>query len=346
MKKILKSVGWFLLCAFVVVIAKSFSQQLYSEYQDRARSKEAIKILDELKATELQSKEQFKAMFIKEDSNWAKAENRESLNQYTDCWWKNMVELFEVRIEEGSPPKKGDGSFIGKAAKEKCKGLLSVSKQAKGSKVNSSTISKPNQSLLDKYQLQNAEDDIKLNEELISDIYNKENFASKNIDFETFMKDIADYDLQRALYDNLNMKDKGITFSEFQQDLGFPTNYEQPLKTIPETERLITEIEIEGKEHDLGELVEGVRANGIIKVKNIGNSPLIISSAKGWCGCLIPKWPSEPINPGEYGEIQYELNTYNLGSLEGQINTKRLSFTANTTPLTSYFTVKAKVFKK
>ena len=32
--------------------------------------------------------------------------------------------------------------------------------------------------------------------------------------------------------------------------------------------------------------------------------PLIISKAKGSCGCTVPNWPKEPIMSGESGVIQ------------------------------------------
>ena len=35
--------------------------------------------------------------------------------------------------------------------------------------------------------------------------------------------------------------------------------------------------------------------------KNTGTEPLVISNAKGSCGCTIPTWPREPILPGEVG---------------------------------------------
>ena len=48
-----------------------------------------------------------------------------------------------------------------------------------------------------------------------------------------------------------------------------------------------------------------------IKFKNTGNEPMIISNAKGSCGCTVPQWPKEPIAPGESGEINVQFNSKN-----------------------------------
>ena len=49
--------------------------------------------------------------------------------------------------------------------------------------------------------------------------------------------------------------------------------------------------------------------------KNTGNEPLVISNAKGSCGCTIPTWPREPIAPGETGEIQIRYDTKRVGAI-------------------------------
>lgn len=60
---------------------------------------------------------------------------------------------------------------------------------------------------------------------------------------------------------------------------------------------------------DFGELPEGPKANTEFKFTNTGKEPLIISEAKGSCGCTVPVWPKEPIMPGKTGVIKVEYNT-------------------------------------
>jgi hypothetical protein len=62
-------------------------------------------------------------------------------------------------------------------------------------------------------------------------------------------------------------------------------------------------------EHDFGTINEGDIVETIFSFTNTGKSELIISSAKGSCGCTVPEWPKEPILPGEKGEIKVKFNS-------------------------------------
>ena len=62
-------------------------------------------------------------------------------------------------------------------------------------------------------------------------------------------------------------------------------------------------------EHDFGVINEGDVVETVFSFTNSGNSELIITSAKGSCGCTVPEWPKEPIMPGEAGEIKVKFNS-------------------------------------
>ena len=62
-------------------------------------------------------------------------------------------------------------------------------------------------------------------------------------------------------------------------------------------------------EHDFGTINEGDIVETIFSFTNTGKSELIISSAKGSCGCTVPEWPKEPILPGAKGEIKVKFNS-------------------------------------
>lgn len=55
---------------------------------------------------------------------------------------------------------------------------------------------------------------------------------------------------------------------------------------------------------------DGVRT---FKFKNTGKSPLVITDVKSSCGCTVPKKPSEPIMPGQSGEIEVKYATNRPG---------------------------------
>ena len=47
--------------------------------------------------------------------------------------------------------------------------------------------------------------------------------------------------------------------------------------------------------------------------KNTGAKPLIITGARGSCGCTVPTYPKKPILPGEEGVIEVRYDTKRLG---------------------------------
>lgn len=83
---------------------------------------------------------------------------------------------------------------------------------------------------------------------------------------------------------------------------------------------------------DFGTVQDGEQVSHTYKFKNSGSEPLILSNAKGSCGCTVPKWPREPIAPGGEGEITVEFNSKNK---KGKRNQK-VTITANTNPPQSF----------
>ena len=79
---------------------------------------------------------------------------------------------------------------------------------------------------------------------------------------------------------------------------------------------------------DFGNIKSGDVVDHIFKFKNVGTEPLIISNAKGSCGCTAPAWPKEPIAPGESGEIKVVFNSRGKSNKQN----KTVTITANTTP--------------
>jgi hypothetical protein len=72
---------------------------------------------------------------------------------------------------------------------------------------------------------------------------------------------------------------------------------------------------------------------------------LIISNAKGSCGCTVPDWPREPIAPGKSSVIKVQFDSKNKGKVGGGLQSKRVTLTANTDPVNTYLTIKGKVDK-
>ena len=71
-----------------------------------------------------------------------------------------------------------------------------------------------------------------------------------------------------------------------------------------------------------------------------GKAPLIISNAKGSCGCTVPTWPKAPIAPGESASIGVKYDTKRIGKF-----TKTITLTTNATEKTKILTIKGEVKK-
>ena len=83
---------------------------------------------------------------------------------------------------------------------------------------------------------------------------------------------------------------------------------------------------IDSLSKNFGKIQEGQKLAVTYSFKNIGNKPLIIGKVQPSCGCTIAEQPTEPIAPGQVGEIKASFNS------EGRVgpNHKTLFVTANT----------------
>ncbi|RME37038.1 MAG: DUF1573 domain-containing protein [Deltaproteobacteria bacterium] len=119
-------------------------------------------------------------------------------------------------------------------------------------------------------------------------------------------------------------------------------NTPQPQPATPATQAPTgptTSIAFEETEYDFGSIKSGEKVRHAFKFKNTGSEPLIISNAKGSCGCTVPSWPREPIPPGGEGEIMVEFNSKGK---RGKQN-KKVTLTANTEPPQSFLYIKGEV---
>jgi hypothetical protein len=61
--------------------------------------------------------------------------------------------------------------------------------------------------------------------------------------------------------------------------------------------------------HNFGELKEGDVVKYAYRFKNTGTNPLMISKVDVTCGCTVPTFSKEPIQPGGEGEIMIQYNS-------------------------------------
>ena len=74
-------------------------------------------------------------------------------------------------------------------------------------------------------------------------------------------------------------------------------------------------IEFKKETHDYGTIDQYADGTCEFTFTNTGNEPLVISNAKGSCGCTVPSWPKEPIAPGETGSIKVKYDTKRVGNI-------------------------------
>jgi len=105
---------------------------------------------------------------------------------------------------------------------------------------------------------------------------------------------------------------------------------------------VMPKFEFEETNFDFGSITSGEIVTHEFKYKNIGDADLVISQAKGSCGCTEPEYEKTPIKPGQSSTIKI---TFNSDGIAGQLS-KTVTVLANTIPNTKVLTISAEVLKK
>ena len=74
------------------------------------------------------------------------------------------------------------------------------------------------------------------------------------------------------------------------------------------------EIWFEEYMHDYGQMEQDGDGTWSFVFKNIGKEAFVINRVRSTCGCTVPEWPREPIEPGASGEITVIYNTKTTGT--------------------------------
>lgn len=87
--------------------------------------------------------------------------------------------------------------------------------------------------------------------------------------------------------------------------------------------------------YDYATIEQGGNGTCEFKFTNKGESPLILSNVRASCGCTVPEWPKEPIQPGASGVIKVKYNTNLVGAFNKTI-------TVNSNAVNSVLTLRIK----
>ena len=101
----------------------------------------------------------------------------------------------------------------------------------------------------------------------------------------------------------------------------------------------LPELSFETLRYNFGDITQGETVSHQFVFTNTGEGDLIISNAKGSCGCTVPKWPKKPISPGEKAEIKV---TFNSSGREGK-QKKTVTLVTNAIPNTKVLTISGEV---
>lgn len=91
------------------------------------------------------------------------------------------------------------------------------------------------------------------------------------------------------------------------------------------------EFKFDEMEFNYGNIKQGDKVDHDFYFTNVGKEPLIITDARGSCGCTVPEWPKEPIKKGEKGKIHITFNS--AGKMGLQDKTVTITSNAKTNPL-------------
>ena len=129
---------------------------------------------------------------------------------------------------------------------------------------------------------------------------------------------------------NSSSDEKTITTDLVNSPLTANSNAEKVL--IPNIEMLETS-------YNFGKIQQGESVTHDFILKNTGDADLIISAAKGSCGCTVPQWPKTPIAKGEEAAIKV---TFNSAGKSGKQN-KTVTLVTNAIPNTKVLTINGNV---
>lgn len=101
----------------------------------------------------------------------------------------------------------------------------------------------------------------------------------------------------------------------------------------------LAEIFVEESTFEFGTIEQGEIIQNVFEFVNTGAEPLLITNAKGSCGCTVPNWPKEPVMPGQSAQILVKFDSKGKRGKQA----KRVTITANTEPAQTFFTIRGEI---
>lgn len=71
--------------------------------------------------------------------------------------------------------------------------------------------------------------------------------------------------------------------------------------------------------HNYGTMKQGADGDCFFVIKNEGNQDLLITDAKGSCGCTVPEYSKDPIKPGKTMKMKVHYDTNRIGDFSKSV---------------------------
>ena len=78
-------------------------------------------------------------------------------------------------------------------------------------------------------------------------------------------------------------------------------------------------MEFEAKDIDYGTIEQDSDPYRVFTFTNTGNEALLITNARGSCGCTVPSYSKAPVEPGATSEIKVRYDTHRLGQFKKSV---------------------------
>lgn len=92
--------------------------------------------------------------------------------------------------------------------------------------------------------------------------------------------------------------------------------------------------------HNFGKIAKNKAISTEFTFVNKGTVPMIITEAKGSCGCTVTNYPKDPIEPGKSGKISATYNAEKPGAFS-----KTVTVFANTSEGKTILSIKGEVIE-
>lgn len=115
-------------------------------------------------------------------------------------------------------------------------------------------------------------------------------------------------------------------------------------ETTETTEQVVADgpqMTFESLEIDFGTIEQDSDPFRIFKFKNTGAAALLITNARGSCGCTVPSYSKAPVEAGAESEVKVRYDTHRLGQFR-----KRVTLTTNVGEDPIILTIKGNVEPK